>query len=188
MRRYVAFLRAINVGGHTVTMSVLKREFERLGLADVETFIASGNVIFSTRAQSISPIERRIERALEARLGYEVATFVRAEDDVARVAAYQPFGRAEMRQAASLNVGFVGEPLSPDARRVLQSLRTDIDSLHTHDREIYWMCVRKQSESKISNAVLERALRIRSTFRGINTITRLAGKLGGPGAAGRTLT
>jgi hypothetical protein len=76
-------------------------------------------------------------------------------------------------------VGFVGEPLSPSARRVLQSLGTDIDSFHTHDREVYWMCLRKQSESKISNVVLERALGIRSTFRGINTITRLAGKLAG---------
>ncbi len=46
MTRYVAFLRAINVGGRTVAMRELTRIFERLGFSDVGTFIASGNVIF----------------------------------------------------------------------------------------------------------------------------------------------
>ena len=46
MRRYVAFLRAINVGGHTVKMDRLRALFAELGHGGVETFIASGNVIF----------------------------------------------------------------------------------------------------------------------------------------------
>jgi len=50
MPRYVAFLRAINVGGHVVTMAQLKRAFEAVPLASVETFIASGNVIFESRS------------------------------------------------------------------------------------------------------------------------------------------
>ena len=51
MPRLIAFLRAINVGGHTVTMMKLRKEFEALGLQDVETFIASGNVIFTRELQ-----------------------------------------------------------------------------------------------------------------------------------------
>ncbi len=46
MPTYVAFLRAINVGGHNVKMEVLRALFEAQGYADVATFIASGNVIF----------------------------------------------------------------------------------------------------------------------------------------------
>ena len=53
MPRHIAFLRAINVGGHTVTMDRLRQLFTGLGLKDVETFIASGNVIFSSAARSI---------------------------------------------------------------------------------------------------------------------------------------
>ena len=54
MPRHIAFLSAINVGGHTVKMDLLCRLFEELGLKDVETFIASGNVIFRSPAKSAS--------------------------------------------------------------------------------------------------------------------------------------
>jgi uncharacterized protein (DUF1697 family) len=46
MPKYVAFLRAINVGGHTVKMDHLRRLFEALGFTNVETFIASSDVVF----------------------------------------------------------------------------------------------------------------------------------------------
>jgi uncharacterized protein (DUF1697 family) len=46
MPRYIALLRAINVGGHLVKMDALRRHFEELGFDPVETFIASGNVMF----------------------------------------------------------------------------------------------------------------------------------------------
>ena len=74
---YVAFLRAINVGGRVVRMDVLKREFTALGFANVETFIASGNVMFSTRGTDRSKLTRRIEERLRGALGYEVAWEVR---------------------------------------------------------------------------------------------------------------
>jgi uncharacterized protein (DUF1697 family) len=175
--RYVAFLRAINVGGHTVTMADLKRPFERIGFDDVETFIASGNVMFSTTRRSTARLEKQIEDALRAALGYDVATFVRTDHEVAAVARYRPFPDAAMRSAQSLNVGFVALPIDAPTRSKLMALTTDIDTFHVDGREIYWMCRKRQSESKISNVALERALKIRSTFRGLNTVVRLAERL-----------
>ena len=69
MPRYVAFLRAINVGGHTVTMSRLVELFEALELEEITTFIASGNVLFSSRAKP-AMLERQIDKHLHAELGY----------------------------------------------------------------------------------------------------------------------
>jgi len=181
MPRYIAFLRAINVGGRNVPMRVLAREFERLGFDDVETFIASGNVIFTTASRSAAALERRIERALASSLGYEVTTFVRTDDEVAAVAGYRPFAEPDLRRAVALNVGLVAAPLPAAARKAVEALTSDIDTFHVHGREVYWMCQKKQSDSKFSNAVLERALKMRSTFRGLNTIRRLAEKLGGRG-------
>ena len=77
MPRLIALLRAINVGGHTVRMSVLREVFEGLGYTGVETFIASGNVIFETRERNTSAIEEKIEGGLKNALGYEAATFIR---------------------------------------------------------------------------------------------------------------
>ena len=53
MPRYIAFLRAINVGGHnTVKMDFLRQLFESLGFSNVETFIASGNIVFETTSKN----------------------------------------------------------------------------------------------------------------------------------------
>ena len=117
MPRYVAFLRAINVGGHVVKMNVLREQFEALGFADVETFIASGNVLFSSRAKTVAALERKIEGRLKAALGYEVATFVRTCDEVSAMAAYAPFPPAMVRTAVSVWVGFLAAPMPPAAQK-----------------------------------------------------------------------
>ena len=97
MPRYIAFLRAINVGGHTVKMDRLRQHFESLGFANVETFIASGNVVFETTAMDTAALETRIAAALHAALGYEVATFIRTEAELSGIAEYQPFPPAASR-------------------------------------------------------------------------------------------
>jgi len=171
--RYVAFLRAINVGGHVVKMDTLRREFEALGFTDVETFIASGNVLFSSRAKAVAALERKIEARLKTTLGYEVATFVRTPDEVGSVADYAPFTPGALRTAAAVNVGFLGAPLPAAARQVLKSIETPLDEFHLNGRELYWLLRARQSESKVTNAVIERALKTRVTFRGIKTIVRL---------------
>ena len=64
MTRYFAFLRAINVGGHLVTMDRLRGVFESLGFSKVETFIASGNVIFESTSKSANSLQAKIEKKL----------------------------------------------------------------------------------------------------------------------------
>lgn len=176
MSRFIAFLRAVNVGGRTVKMDELRALFEALGFAEVETFIASGNVIFGGKARDMAALERKIEAHLQQSLGYEVKTFVRSDAEIAAIAQYQPFDAARMKSAAALNVAFLAEPLTAEARQALYKLRTDIDEFHVHGREIYWLCRRKQSESTFSNAVLEKTLKLRATLRGMNTLLKLAAK------------
>jgi uncharacterized protein (DUF1697 family) len=92
MPRAIAFLRAINVGGHTVTMERLRALFESFGFVKVETFIASGNVIFETDTAVTAQVEKAIENHLRPALGFAAATFVRTQAEVAAIAAYNPFG------------------------------------------------------------------------------------------------
>jgi uncharacterized protein (DUF1697 family) len=178
MPRLIAFLRAINVGGHTVTMAQLRKEFEALGLKNVETFIASGNVIFTWRSTDLPALEKKIEARLRASLGYEVATFVRTDAEVARIAAYKAFTDAQVKSAGAFCVGFLERPLDGAAARALMAFKTEIDDFHTNGREVYWLCRKGQGESTFSNANMERKLKVRATFRGINTVARLAAKYG----------
>ena len=96
--------------------------------------------------------------------------------ELATIAAYQPFPQTALDSAAALNIAFLAEPLSEESVEKLLSLRTGIDDFHVHGREIYWLCLKKQSKSTFSNVVLEKTLGIRSTLRGINTIRKIAAK------------
>jgi uncharacterized protein (DUF1697 family) len=176
MPRFIAFLRAINVGGHTVKMDALRRHFESLGYINVETFIASGNVVFETTSKNSKTLETTIENKLREVLGYEVTAFIRTGTDLAGIAVYKPFRSSDLEAAAALNIALLKNPLDKGAAQTLMSLRTAIDDFLVHGREAYWLCKKKQSESTFSNAVLEKALGIRSTLRGVSTIQKMAAK------------
>jgi uncharacterized protein (DUF1697 family) len=174
--RYVAFLRAINVGGHTVTMARLKQIFEGMGFSDVETFIASGNVIFATPMKDAARLKKKIEAQLEKVLGYEVTTFLRSDAEVARIAAGTPFPAAKVKASKTLLVGFMDAPFSSDTAKSWLALKTGADDFHSDGREVYWLCRDGQGQSKYFNTSFEKMLKIRLTFRNMNTVVRLAAK------------
>lgn len=176
MPRCVAFLRAVNVGGNIIKMTDLRAVFESLGFSNVASFIASGNVIFDCRATDLRRLEALIARRLEGEFGYPTAVFVRTDADVSRIARYKPFRESDLASARALNVVFLESALTAAAQKALMTLKTPIDDFHVDGREMYWLCRRKQSESTFSNAVFERMLKMRATFRGVNTIARLAAK------------
>ncbi|MBI1741580.1 DUF1697 domain-containing protein [Candidatus Acetothermia bacterium] len=176
MSRFIALLRAINVGGHTVKMDHLRQLFESLGFSRVETFIASGNVAFEATAKNPKILERKIENKLRKALGYDVATFVRTDAELVSIANYKPFQQADLDSAVALNIAFLADTLDDQSRQKLMALRTEIDDFHVHAREIYWLCRKQQSESTFSNAVLEKTLGMRSTLRGANTIKKMVAR------------
>jgi uncharacterized protein (DUF1697 family) len=175
--RYVAFLRAINVGGRIIRMERLREVFAFAGFSAVETFIASGNVIFDSRATNIAALERKVEEALEASFGFPIATFVRRVDDLGPIARHQPFTPDAAGALGTIHVGFLRGPLNAaDRRRVLES-RTDVDEFDVRGSEVYWLVRGKLTDSKLSNAAMGRAMG-ETTMRNRNTIIRLASKFG----------
>jgi uncharacterized protein (DUF1697 family) len=178
MLRLIVFLRAINVGGHNVTMAELRGLFESLSFKEVETFIASGNVIFTSRSGDISALQRKIENQLLRSLGYEVKAFLRTIREVAAIARYKPFNESQLSSAAALNVAFLSDPMDAETEKSLMALTTGIDDFHAHGREVYWLRKTKQSDSKFSNIRFEKILNARATWRNVNTVVRLAAKYG----------
>jgi len=176
MTRHVAFLRAINVGGRFVRMPALVAAFEDIGMQQVSTFIASGNVVFRSPGAATGPLTRRIETRLHETLGFEVTTFLRTDAEVKALAADDvPMPGAPLAQA--LNVIFLADALTRTQHAIVQALSTDVDSFAVRGREVFWLCRRRQSESKFSNAVFERRLGVRSTLRTFSTVQRLAATL-----------
>lgn len=177
--RLVAFLRAVNVGGNRlVKMDRLRTLFVDEGFTSVETFIASGNVVFDARAKPNASLERSIEAALRDSLGFEVPTFLRTCAELQAVAGHEPFTAAALRRSVAFNVAFLRQ--KPDAKAVgaIDALRTATDDFHIRGRELYWLSRARQGESKISNAVFEKTLGQPATMRGIATIRRMAERYG----------
>jgi uncharacterized protein (DUF1697 family) len=175
--RYVALLRAINVGGHIVKMERLKALFVELGLGQVQTHIASGNVIFETASTKHAALTKMIEVQLKTQLGYEVATFLRTGPELAKVLAHLPFSPAEVAKAHNVYVGFMHTPLTAAQTKDLAALDSNVDTFHPRGREVYWLCRVSSRKSKFSGAVFERLLKRPSTWRNLNTVTRLLEKM-----------
>jgi uncharacterized protein (DUF1697 family) len=88
--RHVALLRGINVGGkNLVPMAALREAFVDAGFEDVSTYIASGNVLFSS-TRPAAQLEREIEAAIETRFGRELVVVVRSQRQLRAVVDEAP--------------------------------------------------------------------------------------------------
>ena len=173
--RFVAFLRAINVGGRVVRMQALRAHFEALDLTDVQTVIASGNVIFGTLDPDAAQLEQRIEQHLRTVLGYDVATFLRTPAEVAAAAAYDAFpGAGSGATDFPLYIAFTRSAPKPDAVKMLMTFRNEIDDFHVHGREIYWAARRGMAQSTFTGARLEKIIGMPATARNVTTVRKLA--------------
>jgi uncharacterized protein (DUF1697 family) len=169
--KYVAFLRAINVGGRVVKMDRLRELFSAMRLSNVETFIASGNVIFDSKAADVSALEKKIEAALQKALGYRSATFVRSTPELAKIAETNPF-----EDEGTLYIGFMQKAPAAEAQRKLLSYNSEVDTFHFDGRELYWLTRGRISDTPFSGPMLEKSLGLEATLRNVNTVRKLAAK------------
>jgi len=176
MSRHAAFLRGMNVGGHRITNDELRVLFAAMGFRDVQTFRASGNVVFAGDVEATEDIASRIERELELSLGYAVPTFLRTEEEVRSIAAAQPFDLELLASSAGkLQVGMLpARPSAPASRDVL-ALASDHDRLAISAGELYWLPSGGILDSELDLKAIARLLGA-ITMRTKNTIEQLSGK------------
>jgi uncharacterized protein (DUF1697 family) len=170
----VAFLGGINVGGHRVAMADLRREFDSLGFTGARTFIASGNVVYSSRRRpaTLRPV---IEEHLTAWLGYPVPTFVREAAAVARIASLEPFG--SIASGDSHYVLLLEHRPSASERKAAEALGSERERFEVHGTEVHWLVHGKLMDSLVKPSVLAKALDQRSTNRNVTSLRKLAATL-----------
>lgn len=173
MTRYVAFLRAINVGGHTVKMDHLRGLFESVGFSGVETFIASGNVIFESKEKDPAKLEKKIAAHLEAELGYGVATFVRTIQEAVEIAKRCPF--VPKKNDDSVYVAFLHEPLGTAGKSALMAAKNPKNDFAPIGSEIYWLRLNRD-DSIFLKSSLEKILKVSTTVRNMTSIRKLVEK------------
>jgi uncharacterized protein (DUF1697 family) len=179
MPRYVAFLRAINLGSERrVRMETLRRAFEDLGFTAVGSYIASGNIIFDSPSPNAASLENRIEEALMGMLGFEVNPFVRSSAELGRIAAIEPFPRSTLGPRDQLAVIFLSTPPAPKAIQTLKAIQAPADELKVRGREIFWLRHLTPAGELYTVTFFDKALDQPFTIRSLNTIRKIAEKYG----------
>jgi uncharacterized protein (DUF1697 family) len=164
MPAYIALLRAVNVGGTgKLPMTELRAMCEAIGFANVRTYIASGNVVFTT-AESEAAVKAAIEKALEAYAGKPIGVMVRTGAEMAAVVTANPFPAAAGNRTVAI---FLDEPPRPHALAGVTG-RED-EEIVAGTREIYVHYPSGQGRSKLKIPAAKDG-----TARNMNTIATLA--------------
>lgn len=175
--RYVAFLRGMNLGNRRIKNEELRRHFEAMGFEAVETFRASGNVIFAVpKREAEATLATRVEAELDERLGYDVSVFLRSAAELAAIAACEPFdAKAVAKSKGKLQVSFLKKKPSAAARKRALALATDADLLAIEGRELYWLPSGGISESDLDLKAIDAALGA-GTVRTMGTVEQIVAK------------
>ncbi|MDH2342997.1 DUF1697 domain-containing protein [Bradyrhizobium sp. SSUT18] len=164
MGSFVALLRAVNVGGTgKLPMSELKTMCEEIGFAAVRTYIASGNVVFTSR-KSESAIKTALEKRLHAYAGAPLGVLVRSAAEMAQVSADNPFPKAAPNRTVAI---FLDKALTADALTGIRGQNNE--EVRLGRREIY---VHYGDGMGTSKLVIPAAKS--GTARNMNTIATLA--------------
>ena len=178
MTRYIALLRGVNVGaGNRIRMEDLRRLFEENGFSGVETFIQSGNVLFSSDLAESETSEAIVRLLLE---GAQIKTTVvlRSFAELRSLVSACPFSAEEIDLAQRENAE--GEsfyvallPQAPDASAIakLGEIPADGDRFAVVGRDVYVLLRRSIRNSKL--AIKLQKLLPEATVRNWNTITKL---------------
>ena len=164
MTRYVALLRAGNVGGTgKLPMTELKSMCSEAGFARVETYIASGNVVFTSKAGP-STVKAELETRLLAHFGKPMGVVVRTASEMLAVLSTNPFPEAEPKHTYAI---FLDEPPPRDA--LDHAVGQSGEKMALGDREIFVHYGNGMGRSKLKIPAARMG-----TARNMNTVAKLA--------------
>ncbi|MEE6259402.1 DUF1697 domain-containing protein [Plantactinospora sonchi] len=173
MTRYVALLRGINVGAGTqLAMAELERVVTGLGVADVRTYLRSGNVVFAAD-EDPERLAGRIRRALGDELSRDVPVLVRSGAELATLVDGNPYLGVQSDEVKLL-VGFLAEPPDPARIAALAVPEGETAEFTFAGRDIYLHYPDGFGRTRFSNAFLERRLAVPVTIRNWRTVRALA--------------
>lgn len=172
--RHVALLRGINVGGkNVIPMADLRAAFEALGFDGVDSYIQSGNVLFTAPRATPAALGRTIERALKKTFAYDGRVLVLSADALAEVVAQAPRGFGQEPTRYRYDVLFALAPLAATEALAQLAPKPGVDAAEAGHHALYFRRV-------IARAAQSRLTRLTSlpayqhlTVRNWNTTTKL---------------
>jgi uncharacterized protein (DUF1697 family) len=170
---YVALLRGINVGGKALKMGPLVELFEAMKLANVRTYIQSGNVLFTADATGAGKLKAELESRIAKSFGLEVTVILRSHRELKRILLSNPLLQSGSRDSERMHVTFLADEPAAAAAKVLPSAAKTPDEYSRAGKEVYVYCPGGYGKTLYSNAFFEKTLGVRATTRNWRTVNKL---------------
>jgi uncharacterized protein (DUF1697 family) len=174
MTAIIAMLRAVNVGGHQkIKMEELRALCASLKLGDPQTYVQSGNVIFTTAERDMVKLAKRIEDVLDKKFGFRPDVILRTVREMEGVIARNPFAARKDIEPGKLLVMFLARDPGAEARAQVLKIKTDPEDLRMDGAELYIYFPNGQGKTKLSWAAVNKALGVPGTGRNWNSVTKM---------------
>lgn len=173
LAKFIGLLRGINVGGHNIIpMAELRALCTSIGWQDVQTYIQSGNLVFSA-AGTAAELEAKLERAIHKRFGFSVVVVVRTAQDWAAYIKSNPFPETTSKEPNWLLLALAKKQVHPGAAEALIALATFGERV-VQGKDALWIHFGGGvGKSKLSPALLDRLIGSPVTARNWNTVLKL---------------
>ncbi|OBI71181.1 DUF1697 domain-containing protein [Mycobacterium sp. E740] len=171
MTRYAAFLRGVNVGGVNLKMADIAKTLEDAGFDSVRTILASGNVLFDSRA-GVAAVRKKAEKALRDAFGYDAWVLAYPLDAVAAISAAYPFDR-EVPEHHSY-VTFVSDEKVLDELAELAKSAGPKEKIKRGEGVIYWQVPKSATlDTAIGKTMGKKRYKSSTTTRNLRTLDKV---------------
>jgi uncharacterized protein (DUF1697 family) len=174
MATHIGLLRAVNLGSHNkVAMQDLRDLVSGLGLTDATTLLQSGNVVFAGASGATAALEQRLEAAARKKLNLDTDFFVRTAAEWAAVVDENPFPDEAALDPGHLLVLALKDAPANAAVKALQAAIKGREVVRAKGRHAYIVYPDGVGRSRLTSALIEKALGTRGTGRNWNTVLKL---------------
>lgn len=174
MPAIASLLRAVNLGSHNqVKMDKLRELYLSLGLRNAQTYVQSGNVVFTPNVKDLDKLRKRIEKAIEQTFHLHIDVVLRSAADLEAIVKQNPFAKRAGVEGKKLVVHFLATEPDAEAREKITQVRVGPEELHLIGRNLYIHYSAGQGTTKLTPVLLQRTLKTLGTARNWNTVTKL---------------
>ena len=174
MTTYISILRGINVSGQKIIkMDALKRMYEKLNFENVQTYVQSGNVIFSVKETDTKEIEKIISSQIEKEFGFDVPVIVLSAKTLGTIIENNPFTNDNSKEPQFFHVTFLADSLIEFDKEKIVEKKHASEKIAFTPNAVYLYCPNGYGRTKLNNNFLENKLKVPTTTRNWKTTREL---------------
>lgn len=172
--KYIALLRGINVSGQKIIkMAELRDHLAELNFQNLATYIQSGNILFESHEKDSSKLEILIQAKIQEKYGFDVPIVVFNREYLEEAERENPYSEHSKEAGNKVFIAFLKEYPLAENIEAFEKLDFSPDQIELKGKNLYFYCPNGAGNSKISNTIFEKKLKVAATTRNFKTIWKL---------------